>query len=596
MKVIIRFARAYPWQSAGVLLALVLAGTAEGVSLTALLPVLTAAITTERGIGGQSTAGADLGPGQWIMDILRDLGVDPSTGVLLGVIVLGIVLRSLLMLIANKRVGDTVAQVATDLRLTLLRALLFTRWEYYLRQPVGSLANAMSTEPDRASKAFLYGATLAAAIIQLVAYSWVAVLVSWQATVAYLGAGGLILFSLHRLVRMARRAGRRQTKLLKSLLGQMTDSLQSVKPLKAMARAELADTVLAAQTKELNRALRREVFSKEALRAVQYPAFATLVAIGLYVGLEKWQLPVATVMVLIVLLARVLNNLGKVQTHYQNLVTAESAFWSVQRTIEEAQAEVEPALGSRPPHLERGIELRGIHFTYGQREVLRNASLLIPAGALITLVGFSGAGKTTVLDLVVGLLRPQKGRVWIDGLPLEDIDLFRWRRAIGYVPQENLLLHDSVLHNVTLGDPELDADDAEQALRDAGAWDFVAALPQGLYSTAGERGTKLSGGQRQRIMIARALVHRPKLLILDEATSALDPASEAAICDTLQRLRGDITILAISHQPALVNAADLVYRLEKGSVVQMTRERLAVGDGQPVASVRPEPIARGGQR
>ena len=132
------------------------------------------------------------------------------------------------------------------------------------------------------------------------------------------------------------------------------------------------------------------------------------------------------------------------------------------------------------------------------------------------------------------------------------------------MPQENLLLHVSTYNNITLGDPKLSLSDAEHALRTAGAWDFVSNLPGAIHTIVGERGTRLSGGQRQRIMIARALVHQPRLLILDEATSALDPASEEVIHETLDSLRGSLTILAISHQPALVAAADRVYLLEDG--------------------------------
>lgn len=140
---------------------------------------------------------------------------------------------------------------------------------------------------------------------------------------------------------------------------------------------------------------------------------------------------------------------------------------------------------------------------------------------------------------------------------------------IGYIPQETLLLHDTVMNNVTLGDPELTEADAEYALRTAGAWEFIKSMPQGIQSIVGERGGKLSGGQRQRIAIARALAHRPALLILDEATTALDPDTEAAICNTLQQLRGKLTIIAISHQPALANIADLIYRIQDGGVVSL---------------------------
>jgi ATP-binding cassette subfamily C protein len=172
-----------------------------------------------------------------------------------------------------------------------------------------------------------------------------------------------------------------------------------------------------------------------------------------------------------------------------------------------------------------------------------------------------------VIDLVTGLQKATGGRILVDGSPLDDLNLEQWRHLIGYVAQEILLLHDSVLNNVTLGDPELSEADAEAALRAAGAWDFVAAMPEGLHTAVGERGGKLSGGQRQRLCIARALVRRPSLLILDEATSALDPASEAALCETLGDLRGNITILAVSHQSGLADIADRVIRMEHGMLV-----------------------------
>jgi ATP-binding cassette, subfamily C, bacterial len=202
-----------------------------------------------------------------------------------------------------------------------------------------------------------------------------------------------------------------------------------------------------------------------------------------------------------------------------------------------------------------------VRFAYDDRPVLEDLSLVIPAGSFTTLVGHSGSGKTTIVDLVTGLLQPQGGRILVDDAPLDELDAVAWRHSIGYVPQENLLLHDSVLHNVTLGDPALGRADAERALRDAGAWDFVAALPEGLDASVGERGSALSGGQRQRILVARALVHRPRLLILDEATSNLDPDSEAAVLETIERLKGRLTMLAVSHDEGLVKAADHVCRL-----------------------------------
>jgi ATP-binding cassette subfamily C protein len=247
--------------------------------------------------------------------------------------------------------------------------------------------------------------------------------------------------------------------------------------------------------------------------------------------------------------------------------SCESAFWSLQAVIEEANRARETNPGGTSPRLEKSVRLNNVSFGYGESSVLRNASLTVPAGSFTSILGSSGAGKTTIADLIIGLLRPQQGEILIDNVPLEQVDLRQWRRLIGYVPQESFLLHETVLWNVTLGDPEVNEADAEAALRAAGAWEFVAELPQQIHSSVAERGMALSGGQRQRIAIARALARRPKLLVLDEVTSSLDPQTEAAICQTLRGLRGRLTILAISHQPAVVEAADRIYRIQNREVI-----------------------------
>ncbi len=552
------------------LLALLFAGAAEGIGLSALLPLLNVAIGSRHGNG--ITSNTDLAEGsaanEMMANLLATVGIPPTIGALLIVIVVAITLKSGLQLIAKKYIGYTVAQVTTNLRLQLLRATLASRLEYFLHQPIGRLANAMATETLRSSQAYVFGTVLVSLIVQTLVYIAVALLVSWKATIACLFAGATVLSASHFLVSMSRRAGKRQTKLLKSLLARLTDTLQSVKPLKAMAREELADRVLTSATAKLNRALRKEVLSKAALAAAQEPMIAILISAGIFGALVYWKMPLATVLILVLLLARILNYLGRMQKQYQKMVTAESAYWSLQDTIEKAQQARETTSGGREPKLTKQIRLENIGLKYGEKTVLDRLAMTIPVGSLTTLIGRSGAGKTTIIDLIAGLIAPQAGHIYIDELPLDQLDIKKWRRIIGYVPQENLLLHDTVLNNVTLGDPELDRSDAERALHLAGAWDFVTAMPEGMDSTVGERGTRLSGGQRQRIMIARALSHRPQFLILDEATSALDPQSEAAICKTLQELRGKLTILAISHEPAMVHAADRVYRLQDGVAIE----------------------------
>ena len=563
MRFLITIARMYPGRSALTLVSLLFASVAEGLSLLLLLPSLNLLTSN----AAQGPANGLSGLGHMLTEALSAIGVTPTVGALLVIMVICLALKAVFLLLANLQVGYTVAHVATDLRLSLLRSILAARWEFYVRQPVGSLTNAVGTEALRASQAYLQSARTLAILIQTIVFAGAAFFVTWKGALLSLAVGGLVLFGLRRLVRMTHHAGTRQTQLLKSLLTRLADSLQSVKPLKAMAREELVGSLLGSESKRLNRALRQDVISTEALSAAQDLTMGLIITSGLYVALIQWKLPFNAVLVMILVLARSLASLAKTQRQYQKMKSYESAFWSLQAVIEDTRRARETNPEGTSPSLEQSVRLNNVSFGYGKTSVLRNASLTVPAGSFTAIMGASGAGKTTIADLIIGLLRPQQGEILIDNVPLEQVHLRQWRRMIGYVPQESFLLHDTVLWNVTLGDPEVNEADAEAALRAAGAWEFVAELPQQMHSSVAERGTALSGGQRQRIAIARALACRPKLLILDEVTSSLDPQTEAAICRTLQGLRGGLTMLAISHQPALVEAADRIYRIESGEVI-----------------------------
>ena len=164
------------------------------------------------------------------------------------------------------------------------------------------------------------------------------------------------------------------------------------------------------------------------------------------------------------------------------------------------------------------------------------------------------------------MTHPNNGTICIDDTPISQVNLELWRKQIGYVPQEMFLFHDTLVNNITLGDPAISKIDVEHAINLAGAKEFVASLPEGLDTIIGERGAVLSGGQRQRISIARALARKPSLLVLDEVTTSLDPETEKEICSTLKELKNILTVLVISHQTALIEIADVVYKLNHGGI------------------------------
>ncbi len=556
MSIFRSFVARYPGQSVVLVLALLLSGLAGSVGLSAVLPVLNIAFDSDS---------ADQGAVERVLtDALASAGIEPNLAVLLGIIVIAVFFKAVLVFFAEVRIGYIAADVATDLRMRLLRAILRSKWSYFTQHSPGKLANSMSTEAFRASRAFVTGVKLVALAIESLVYASFALAVSATATLLSIVAGTLILLASRSLVRIARDGGNRQTIWYRQLLSTLTDTLQSVKSFKSMGREYLADEVLAEDTEQLRKALKREELGVAAMESALEPMYGIVIALGLWVSVMVFDVEMTTITFLVIVLANLLKQVGKLQKQYQRLQTYESAYWAMEDNIDVALSEAEPKGGRDESGLAQEIRLEKVDFAYANVPVLQGVSLKIPARTLTCLVGESGSGKSTITDLVMGLIRPDAGRVFVDGVDLTTLDLARWRHQIGYVPQENLLLHASVRLNLTLGDPGVDDEMAERALRAADAWDFVSALADGLETTVGERGTLLSGGQRQRILIARALLWRPRLLILDEATSSLDPESDRAIAATLKALSRELTVLVVAHQSALTEAADHVYRLERG--------------------------------
>jgi ATP-binding cassette, subfamily C, bacterial len=563
-RLIVFFFTAYRGRSALLIALLGLAGFSEALGVATLLPLLDAVGGSE---GGERSAASAA-----VERLLNAFGAQATLPSLLVLIVFAMFLKAGFRLLAMQQVGYTVAHVATDLRLSLLRALAVTSWPYFVGQRVGRFSNAVGSEAVRAANAYRSACALFAACIQVLVYTTVAMLVSWQVAVLAIAAGGLMVMLLSRAVGMSREAGQRQNLALRTLSSRLTDALSGIKAIKAMGREEHLQPLLEHEAEALRAAQKKQVFAGELLISAQEPILALLLAIGIYVGTTIFDLPLGYVFMLGFLFYRLAGRISTMQVEYQAIAGGEAAFASLQEVTDAAWEAQESTSGRHRPRLEREIVFDNVSFSHGEKEVLRNADLRIAAGEFVTIVGASGAGKTTAIDLLVGFFNPAGGRVRIDDIPLEDMNLRAWRQFVGYVPQETFLFHDSLRENVTLGDPTLTDEDVLRALRLAGAEAVVEALPNGIMTPLGERGSKLSGGQRQRVGLARALVRTPVLLILDEVTSALDLATELAICETLEQLPGQVTIIAISHRPGFVDKADRIVKLHDGRFCEVDLE------------------------
>ncbi|MCZ0811237.1 ABC transporter ATP-binding protein [Roseovarius sp. EGI FJ00037] len=272
---------------------------------------------------------------------------------------------------------------------------------------------------------------------------------------------------------------------------------------------------------------------------------------------------------------RLLPAMQQVYGAFANIRSAKPVLDNIYRDYTDAIAH-----GTNPPRgsgddadlsLDRSLVLKGVGFSYasGDRPAVHNVDMEIPALSTIGIVGGTGAGKTTLVDLILGLLMPDTGQIIVDGEPLTSDNMHRWRRSIGYVPQTIYLTDSSVAQNIAFGVPKeaIDPEAMERAARAAALHDFVMEeMPQQYDTIVGERGVRLSGGQRQRIGIARALYHDPSLLIFDEATSALDNLTERAVMDAVQRIRNTKTVIMIAHRLSTIRNCDRIFLLEHGTV------------------------------
>lgn len=535
---------------------LLLASVFETIGLGTLLPII--AIAAE----GNSTGSGKVGA--YVAGLLTQLGLPMTLGPLVLMVVVFMLLKAVLTYAAMSYTVKAASRVSTTLRRRLLGAIFNARWGFFSDQKAGSLSNILGVDASRAGEAYIVSANLIAAAIQAAAYAAIALFINWRLAILAMVTGVLLSLFLRRHIKKSRKVGYKETDKTTYLLGEVVDALTSIKPLKSMHRY----APILASIDQVFGKLRRSFVVREQSKVMLAQSgsgiVAVLAAAGIYFASSVLKVPFPELLVSAIIYNQFMAVVTRLQRMLQAAVLVEGSYVRITEMITLAEANREPDAGSLAPDLGDGCRFENVDFSHGQFPVLKKVSLQIPSGAITVLCGPSGAGKTTMIDLLVGLHRADRGRVLIGKSPIEEIDLAQWRRQIGYVPQELSLFHADIRTNITLGDKTISDEQIEDALRQAGALEFVSRLPGGLSASVGEMGSKLSGGQRQRLSLARALVLNPGVLILDEVTSALDPATEAEIVENIASLNGRYTIIVITHRPAWTKIADRLYQVEGG--------------------------------
>ncbi|MBL8685925.1 MAG: ABC transporter ATP-binding protein [Alphaproteobacteria bacterium] len=508
--------------------------------------------------------------GNFIIDIFNTLNIPLEISFILGVFLLAIVLKTMFMSSSTIYIGRTVANMTTHLRLELSTSIQQAAWDHYKRVPLVVIGSTFGKDAGRAGNAYKVATQFWSLVVQTSVYLVLAMLISWQLAFVSLVIGILISSILSYFVKMVRDLTQQQNKIGDKMTKEMSDFLINIKPIKAMGRHSNFGDLFAKIILKINKNLRKVTVIREVRKILQEPISAIFLVIFFYLSLVVWQISLAETIILGVVLQNVISNFDKCQESMQQFAEVEPYYSRTIKMINQLNSSKETWEGMETPIFLKEIFFDNVCFSYNNgKQVLNNMALKIPTGRIVTLIGSTGAGKTTLIDLLLGFYHPQHGAIEVDGVPLKKIDILLWRQKIGYVPQEVILINDTILRNLTLSDPKLGTKDAEDALIIAGLDEFVRSLPDGLNTIVGERGGLLSGGQRQRMAIARALIHKPRLLILDEATSALDPQTELDIYQRIAALLPSVTVIAISHQSLWKEKAHQVYELSGGKATKI---------------------------
>jgi ATP-binding cassette subfamily C protein len=536
-------------------------GQALGVLL--LIPLLGAI-----GIGaGGSVA-------HWTRDGFSAVGLKPTLAVVLVVYVVVTALTSAL--------GAYQSVLATRFRLTFvnrLRARLYAavgaaEWRHLMGIQRSDLLAVLSANVIQVGGgvAGVLGVIVAAIIAtaQLVVVLQLSVVMT-----ALSAASGLALvLVVWPLVRRSRQLGADLVRLNRQAVRLATQFFDALKLAKAYGREREHEAAYLGAIEEAQDAQVSFAWASGIASMVQSTLTAGLLGLTVYIAISVEHVQVGLLLVIAVAFTKVVSKIVAGQSNIQQVALALPAYDEVSALIDECEAAGErPGADAGKVPIGSGVVLEQVRFSYPNArgsgaEALRGVSLEIPAGATVALTGSSGAGKTTVADLVAGLILPSAGRVLVGGRPLTREHILGWRRSVALVPQDPFLFHDTIEANMRWARPEASEADVWEALTVANAAEFVDALDAGLQTVVGDRGMRMSGGERQRIALARAVLRRPELLILDEATSSLDTENELAIRRALAALKGRTTILLIAHRLSTISEADDVVVLDRGQVVE----------------------------
>ena len=578
---LLRLVRPYRGLLAAGLVVTFLASLLDGFVLVVLIPLLKNLFGT---VGELRTGSTQLEAfvERLVQPLVAGLSPTQAAGRLVVVLVIGLLLKNALSYLSSQITVRAQEGLVRDLRARLFDHLLTLELGFFQRTRAGQVISAMMADVDQtktvitASLVSLFQNSVVVAVTLVVLSQ-----ISMRLTLFTLAFVPLLVMLLQRLVRRLRRHARARSKERGEVTATVAERIGAIRLIRSYGEEARESAGFRGQTDRY----RKQVIRTQRFSSLTSPV--TEVFSGFLVILIIWAatspgllgldapLAPATIIVFLMAALRLTSPLKTISGFPATMAVALGAAERIFEVLDEPPTEVDQP-GEGEARFEREIVFDGVGFSYGDGDlVLSDISLTIPKGKVVALVGPSGAGKTTLADLLPRFHDPTQGRILLDDVPLTRLRRRSLRALMGVVSQDTVLLNNTVFANIAYGSRQAGRERVEAAAEAANAAGFIRQLPQGLDTILGERGTRLSGGQRQRIAIARALLRDPPILILDEATSALDTESERLVQQAIDRLMQDRTVLVIAHRLATVRDADEIVVLDEGRIVERgTHEEL----------------------
>lgn len=464
--------------------------------------------------------------------------------------------------------ANTLTSYSRAMRERLYRQMLGSSFSYLRAQKIGNFDHLLVTDLKASVKLLHFSTDVIRSIANLFSYAALAFVLSPAIAGVTLAGGVLFLLAWNPVFARLRTYMRKLMRVRADMTHAIGETLIGIKTIKALGLEQASLSRVRGHFDEMEKVERKKDLARLAAKLSIEPISIFFIMGVFAVSYFYLSFDVTTFIPIVYLIQQMFARIGKIQTSLNVVDDSIANAEKVAHMIVETERNKEPRGGSLPFAWKADLALSQVKFSYRGEPIFSDLSFSVKRGEFVGIIGPTGSGKTTMVDLLLRLMEPADGRVLLDGTNAAQFNMRDWRRKIMYVPQESFLLNATMADNVRFLQNDMTDAAVREAILRAQLGELLARLPKGMDTPVGERGAELSGGERQRIAIARALARHPEVLILDEATSALDFETEASVKSVIDGLKGSITIIVIAHRISTVLGADRIVAVDGGRIIE----------------------------